>query len=444
MEINAFLDALMKRAAAAGLEKCEAQLSSGESFEASVFGGRVIDYNVSAQRSVAFRALVNGHMGHASTQSLDEDALDMLVDGARENAALIESRDEQFLYEGGEAYPELNVYNPDLARLSAADKLEMALELERRALKQDARIAQVDGCAAMYTEGEHRIVNSAGLNLCFRDNALGGYIAPVARQGERAATGMEFAMVRERSRLDLDAMARVAAQQALLGLEAEPVASGEYRIVLRNDAAAGLLGAFSGIFSADAAQKGLSALLGCEGKLIAAPAVTLMDAPLDARGLCARPFDGEGAPCRNKAVIRDGKLETLLHNLKTAHKQGVKTTGNATSAGVAPSNLFFAPSALTLDQLTERANGGLLITELQGMHAGANAISGDFSLSAKGFLIENGRPGRPVHQITVAGNFYELLKHIEAVGGDLRFAPPGVSCIGSPSLLAGTLSVAGG
>ena len=49
----------------------------------------------------------------------------------------------------------------------------------------------------------------------------------------------------------------------------------------------------------------------------------------------------------------------------------------------------------------------------------------------------------PVSRITVAGNFYQLLKDIEAVGGDLEFRAPGVSCYGSPCVLVSELSVAG-
>ena len=83
---------------------------------------------------------------------------------------------------------------------------------------------------------------------------------------------------------------------------------------------------------------------------------------------------------------------------------------------------------------------GVVITELAGLHAGANPSSGDFSLLSKGYTIENGKRGRAVEQITVAGNFYQLLKSICAVGSDLTFEG---SSIGSPSVDAGTLKISG-
>jgi len=83
---------------------------------------------------------------------------------------------------------------------------------------------------------------------------------------------------------------------------------------------------------------------------------------------------------------------------------------------------------------------GLLIKEVEGLGAGADSVSGDFSLSSKGFLIKDGSIVRPVEQITIAGNFYEMLKSVRAVGSDLTF-PQGA--FGSPSVDVGKLSVAG-
>ena len=82
---------------------------------------------------------------------------------------------------------------------------------------------------------------------------------------------------------------------------------------------------------------------------------------------------------------------------------------------------------------------GLIITELAGLHSGTNDVSGDFSFSADGFLVEGGKIIKPVEQITIAGNFYEMLKNIDEVGSDLRF----VKKIGMPSILTSGLRVAG-
>ena len=187
----------------------------------------------------------------------------------------------------------------------------------------------------------------------------------------------------------------------------------------------------------------MSLLAGREGEEIASPLITITDDPLRKGGLATAAFDGEGSATCTKAVVERGVLKTLLHNRRTAKKQGVRTTGNASRAGgmhVSPSNFYIEPGEQSLEELLQNAGSGLLITDLSGLHAGANPISGDFSLLSKGFVIRDGTQAEPVERITVAGNIYQLLKSVCAVGSDLEF--PG-SPIGSPSVDAGMMPVSG-
>ena len=104
-----------------------------------------------------------------------------------------------------------------------------------------------------------------------------------------------------------------------------------------------------------------------------------------------------------------------------------------------PSNFYLKPGDLTRDEVYAQAGDGLLIIEVNGLHAGANQISGDFSLGAKGYVIRDGKVAEAVNQITVAGNFFQMLKDIEAVGSDLEM----MQSIGAPTTLIKSLKVAG-
>ena len=117
----------------------------------------------------------------------------------------------------------------------------------------------------------------------------------------------------------------------------------------------------------------------------------------------------------------------------------VVSCGTFTKAAEA---LNFTQSGIShaITALESELGDGLVITQLDGLHAGANVTSGDFSLLSKGYLLEDGKRVRPVEQITIAGNFYELLKNIRAVGSDLVFPGSGV---GAPSLDVGELTVSG-
>lgn len=449
MDRNTFIEKLLDRAQQAGFAAGEAYLSEGNSFEVSVDRGEITDYSVADSLNLGFRGLYNGRMGCASTQVLDEDAIEMLVSAAKASAELSETEDEEFIFEGSESYPELPAGCEDYKNLTAADKIEMARMLEQKALDHDPRIAPFNGTTVLSESGRTLLVNSRGLRLSSEGGLMGAYIAPIAKDGDKTALGMHYAFSGDPKKIDVNALAAKACDEALSMLDAESVPSGKYRILLRSDVAFTLLKTFASIFSADAAQKGMSLLKDREGEEIASACLSLADDPLLPDSAASRRFDGEGVAARKKLVIENGKLTTLLHNLKTAKKQGVETTGNAarvSCAGpmtVAPSNFYFVPGKLSRDEMIEKTASGLMITDLMGMHAGANAVSGDFSLGAKGYLIEGGRVVRPVNQITLAGNYLELLKNIEAAGADLEFGMPGGSRFGSPSLLVKELSVAG-
>ena len=86
---------------------------------------------------------------------------------------------------------------------------------------------------------------------------------------------------------------------------------------------------------------------------------------------------------------------------------------------------------------------GIYITELKGLHAGANAITGDFSIESAGFLIESGKRCGAVKSFTVAGNFFDLIKNIEDISNNVDFSIPSLTAFGAPDVLVRQMSVAG-
>lgn len=451
MDKNAFIKLLFEKAKQAGFTDCEVYLSAGEEFEVNIFKGEILQYTSAGSDGLGFRGLYNGKMGVSATQVYDEEAADQLIENALEAAKLIENEDEQFLYAGDSEYPSVKLFDEGLEKVTAAEKIALAKEIEKAVYAQDKRVVQTEAAEVVTMSGYTRIVNTKGLDVSCLSNIAAAYAVPVVSEEGKASSGMgvksgqDFALLSAQK----DEIAAESVQEAVDFLHASAVPSGEYAVILRKDAAGSMLRTFAGIFNAENAQKGLSLLKGREGDTIAAPCVTIVDDPLIDGSMASSPFDGEGVATYTKNVVENGVLKTLLHNLKTANKQGVKTTGNASRAGcsspvgVSPSNFFIQPGQRDLDEMAAAVGEGLLITSLQGLHAGANGISGDFSLGAKGYRIEGGKIGAPVEQITVAGNFFKVMENIVEVGSDLHFSMPGGTVVGSPSLWVKSLSVAG-
>ena len=94
---------------------------------------------------------------------------------------------------------------------------------------------------------------------------------------------------------------------------------------------------------------------------------------------------------------------------------------------------------LSLDELLARAEGGVVIRDVSGVHSGANPISGEFSVGATGLRITGGALGEPRREMTIASTLPEMLRSIRAVGDDLRW----FTGVGTPSILIAEMTLAG-
>lgn len=103
-------------------------------------------------------------------------------------------------------------------------------------------------------------------------------------------------------------------------------------------------------------------------------------------------------------------------------------------------NMYIIPGKDSFEQLLEKMNNGVVITDLAGMHAGVDFITTNFSLQAKGYLVENGKKVRALTLITIAGNFLDMMKEVEAVGNDLDWK---AHTIAAPSILFKSAAIGG-
>ena len=396
---------------------------------------------------VCFRCIIGGKAGYASTENLTEEEARSLVSRALENAGSIESEEECFIHKKGDSYAVCE--KNDSPRPSGAELVETALALQKELYRADRRV--VDGTQAyiVYGSQKYALCNSNGLDLEDEFSMANSYGMAIVEDNGEMYDGFKVKDGRTIQELDLKEIAGEAVEEAVSTIGAGSIPSGKYTVVLSNKAMATLLATYSSVFSAEQAQKGMSLLKDKEGEKIAADIVTITDDPRYKDSMVKRTFDGEGVAAYAKNVVENGVLATLLHNLKTAAKAGVKSTGNASKAsyssvvGVSPFTFYLHPSqgeGSALEDIFRAAGEGLYITDLEGLHAGANPVSGDFSLSSKGFLITEGKKGAPVKNITVSGSFFELLKKVEIIGNDLELLR---GKFGSPAILVRDMAVAG-
>lgn len=446
MELNLFVKELFSKAQEEGFSEYEVYYVDRESLSISVYKDEVEKYNLNNSAGLSFRGKFGDRIGYSYTEILDEDAIEMIVKKAKENVLAIENNDIQFIYEGDKEYKEISTYHEELEDIPADKLINIAISMEKEAKKYCNKVESFSGCSVSYSSGKYGIINSKGLNLSNKSNLLTAYVVPIVKDLDKMYDGCGYVVAKSLNDVKPDKIAKMGVDEALSKIGGTSIASGNYKVIINNEAMVSLLSTFAGIFSGDAVQKGLSLLKDKEGEIIAADIVNLVDDPHLEDGLASVSFDDEGVATLKTYLIKNGKLNSLLHNLKTANKAGVKSTGNgfkssyASPISVSPTNFYIEPGINSLEEMTKKINKGLIITDFAGLHSGANSITGDFSLAAKGFYIEDGIKTHPVEQITVAGNFFTLLNNIEEIGSDLKFP---MSSVGSPSIVIKELSIAG-
>jgi len=450
MDIKLLKEEIFKKAVDSGFSECEIYYGESNKFQVNIFESEITQYENTYSKALSFRGIYNGSMGHSYTERIDFEVIEKIIDEAKENAKIIEDEDKEILYEGDEVYLESNCYNENLKNFSVEEKIKMALNMESETLKGNEYVKSVDHCMLISGESKIYISNTKGLELLDKSNYAIACVYAIVEKDKQVKVAGEIWFDNDLNKFDAVKIAEKAVKKATSYLGASQPKSGKYGVIFNNTSASDLLSIFVSIFFAEKVHKGFSLLKEKLGVKIASDIVTLCDDGIYEGSLGNVSFDSEGVATKNKIVIDNGILKTYLYNLKSAKKDNTRSTGNGfrsslSSIDTSCTNFYIKPSDVEQSEMLNNLDNGVLITEVAGLHVGANVISGDFSLQADGFLIKDGKISKPVEQIVVSGNFYTLLQNIVAVGNDLRFnLSSSIGTIGSPSIHVSELSISGG
>lgn len=443
MNFNEFKKELFDCANKLGCSAAEVYFEEGDAFSVNILEQEIDRYTAAVKYGLNLRVKYQGKDGYAYTEVF-EDA-EALVKRAIDNAKSIESEDEHPM-QGKCEYEEVGTMLDPFKNATEQDKIQFVKDLETKAKEKDERVLRTPYCMLETSKLAIHISNTLGLDVKEEVSVSVVLLDVVMQQGDETKEAYAFEVGEYAGNADMvvDSAVSLCADK----FNAAPVKSGDYRILMSARTMSEMLQVFWRQFSADLAQKGMTLMANKEGTQVANEIVNIIDDPK--HKVYPRAFDGEGVPTKTKHLIENGVLKTLLHNLKTAKKANIESTGNAGRASAAgaitimPTNMYLQAGTKSYDEMVQSLGNGLIITELEGTHSGANDVSGEFSFGAKGLLVENGKTVRAVDQITVAGSFYEMLMDIEELGGDMRFcAADGSSFFGAPSTIIKKLKVAG-
>ena len=425
------------------IEALELHVSRDYSLGFSLFHGEVDSYSLEDERSLSARGIYNGKIGFVGTEKIDKTTPEFVIDAVIDTAKSIEKNDPAIIFPGSPKYRKGNVYNPAIRALAVEQKLANLYEIERKLKEADPRISEVETVSYSESDSEGEMINSYGLHLKAKSNYFYYYASVLVKDGEAMRDGDKIFLSKDPEEFNIDKFVKDVVEDALSKIGATSLPSKKYPVVLAPKVAASLVSAYLSGASAEQVQKKSSLLEGKLHQLIASKKLTVSEAPLT-KNCFFRYFDDEGVATYNKTIVEKGMLQTYAYNLLTAKKDNVKTTANGYGGGGRTGtgfvNLVVRPGKKSFAAMIAPIKEGVLIKEVKGLHAGLNPQSGNFSLQATGFLIENGKVSRPVNLITVAGNLRDLFLDIKDIASDSELQ---LSSITSPSILIKKLAISG-
>lgn len=431
----------------AGAKEADALVESGRQFRVDVLNGDIENLKQAQSRGLGLRVFVDQRTALVYTSDLREDALKDLAGRAVELAKKAQA-DEHAGLPGGPpsisaTADALHIHDPAVVALTPEKKIEWAKAVEKAALGFDPRIKRCDGCTLQSGIGETVYASSAGKSLIYRNTSIGGFVNPLADDGDKQQSGGYGEFQTHLDRLATpEWIGHEAARRAVEKIGSRGVPTQKVPVIMHPDIAANWIQNFFNAFSGEQAFKKVSYLTGKLGQSIASSMVTVIDDGTLAHGLGSSPFDGEGLPTQENVLVQDGVLKQFVYNAYWARKAGTKSTGNAVrgyqgAPGIGNRNLFLKAGPSTPDEIFASVDRGFYMVDSGAF--GYNQTTGAYSYQAAGFWVEGGRKAFPVQEITVASTTLDMLKNIVMVGNDLKFN----GNVNSPTIKIAEMTVSG-
>ena len=231
---------------------------------------------------------------------------------------------------------------------------------------------------------------------------------------------------------DAEKLGKLAADQTIRKLSPKKIGSEKISIIFDKRIAKGMLSAFASAISSSAISRGTSFLKDKINQKIFTDRINVFDKPDILKGLGSRSFDNEGVKTDTLKLVDNGILKNYLIDTYNGKKLSLKSNGRCGGA----SNLYFENGRMSYKDLLNSSSKSLYITETIGH--GSNIVTGDYSVGATGFLVENGEFKYPINEITIAGNFKDMFQNI-TLANDLDFK----YSTNSPTMMIEGMVVAG-
>jgi len=307
---------------------------------------------------------------------------------------------------------DLNLYDDD--HIKNDKKIEYLKEVEETALEKKEIINTETGFSE--SKSNFILASSDGFLNGYKSSSFSASCVAVAKNtNNKMERDYEFTSTCHlHDMLRPNKIGSLAAKKTIQKLNPQKIESEKISIIFDRRISKGILSVLASAISASSIARGTSFLKDKINEEIFSTSINIYDKPDIVKGLGSRNFDDEGVKTKELKLVDQGVLKNYLVDTYYGKKLNLKSNGR--SGGT--SNLYFEKGSTSYENLLKLNHRTLYITETIGH--GSNLVTGDYSVGATGFMLENGVFKYPVSEITIAGNFNDMFKNI-TLADDLEF-----------------------
>ncbi len=412
----------------------DASVTVGNSISETVnFRNKVLDEsNRSDSLAISVEIYIGKKKSSISSSNLLDENLKTLIEKCYETTKITPEDEFNSLPDQNllaKEIKELNLY--DKSHLENDKKIDYLKELEDTASK-DEKIVNTE---SSFSENKANFIlaNSDGFCNGYKSSSFTASCVTIAKDEKSMERDYEFT---SRCHLnDIDDpknLGKIAADQTIKKLSPKKIGSEKISVIFDKRISKAFLSSFAGAISSSLIARGTSFLKDKIDQQIFPSSINIIDKPDLIKGIGSQCFDSEGVKSETLNLVKSGILNNYLVDTYNGKKLNLKSNGRKDGS----TNLYFENGKMSYEELVNINSRSLYITETIGH--GTNLVTGDYSVGANGFLVENGEFKYPVSEITIAGNFNDMFKNI-ILANDLDFK----YSVNSPTMIIEGMTVAG-
>ena len=433
----------IKKALELGMDEAEVYINKTRNIDVQ-FASEIQNIKTTESIGMGLRVAKGKKLALQATSILNEKEVNAIVEKAVKIAKVAPEDEHWNNFNKNFGKTEVKgVYDKKLESLEYDKISELILASIDKATEDNRKVLVARGTLS-FKIGSNYVINSYNESIENKYTFNQGTIYCKAIEGD--SSGVDGHITRKLADLNLDDLSVNAAEQALKYIGSKPYKSTKMPVIMKNRIFANILGLMLGYnINAENIQKGRSTFATKMNQQIASEQFSLIDDGTIDKGISTKAFDTDGSPTQKTEVISKGILKNILYDNYTALKGNTKSTGNAnrnywTAPSPSTNNLIMKQGDTSFEDMIKDTKKGLLIENTIGEWL-SRPTSGDLNATVThGFLIEDGELTKPITNVVIGGNMFDiLLNKTEVIGNDVR----NLYKVYSPSVKISEMTIAG-